>query len=89
MLAAGRSGNWDTELAVAAGTAEAYQKQMAAGVFPRRSRRKASSPAAVAADAAGIAGVRWAALGRWEGKEDADPRANRRRMFLVLGDDRM
>lgn len=60
MLVAGRSGNWDTELAVvvAAGTAEAYQEQMAAGVFPRRSRRKVSSPAAVAADAAGIAGVR-------------------------------
>lgn len=59
MLAAERSGNWDTELAVvAAGTAEAYQEQMAAGVFPHRSRRKASSPAAVVADAAGIAGVR-------------------------------
>jgi hypothetical protein len=57
VLAAERSGNWDTELAVvAAGTAGTCQEQMAAGVFPRRSKQKANSPAEVVA-AAGIAGA--------------------------------
>lgn len=61
---------------------------MAAGVFPRRSRRRASSPAVVAA-AAGIAGVLQVALDQWEGKGNAGPRASHRQMFLILGDDRM
>lgn len=55
----GRPGSWGTGLtAVAVGTAGAWQKQVAAGVFPRWNRQRASSPAVVVAAVAavGIAG---------------------------------
>lgn len=63
-------GNWDTVLAGVvggndAGIVGACQEQRAAGVSPRWSRRRVSSPAAVVAvAAAGIAGGRLEALDR-------------------------
>lgn len=68
-VAAGeRKGNWDTVPAGAVGgtgveLVGACQERMAAGVSPRWSRRRASSPAAGAAAAAGIAGGQWGAFG--------------------------
>lgn len=95
VVAGERTGNWGTGFVerTDAGLVGADRVQLAAGVFPRWSRLKASSLAVIAvAVAAGIADGQREVLGHREDTAGADsrgdPQANHTRTFLALEGDR-